>query len=91
MMEVRVVPDSGEPYVLKIGSRDVVAWEKIDRRNTMTRLDSDPKMADIYSVSHLAAKRRGLFTGTLAEWETAVDLELDFTKPEELDPTQPGQ
>jgi hypothetical protein len=86
MLDVRIIPDSGEPYDLRVGTRDVVVWEKVDRLNTVTRLESDPKMTDLYAVSHIAAKRQGMFTGTLAEWETSVDLELGLNG--EVDPTQ---
>ena len=84
-----VTPDSGEPYQLSVKSRDVAFWEKIDRTHTVTRLEQDPKMSDIYSVTHVAAKRQGFFSGPLAEWETSVDLD---TVPDETasDPTQPG-
>jgi hypothetical protein len=89
MFSFRVTPDSGEAYDLEVTSRDIVFWEKIDRTHTVTRLENDPRMTDIYSVTHVAARRQGLFSGMLAEWETAVDLD---TIPEDKapDPTQPG-
>jgi hypothetical protein len=89
MFTFMVTPDGGEPYQLEVTSRDIVFWEKIDRTHTVTRLDNDPRMTDIYSVTHVAAKRQGLFQGLLAEWETSVDLD---TVPEDKppDPTPPG-
>lgn len=89
MFTFHVIPDSGEPYDLKVSSRDVVVWEKIDRNNTISRLENTPRMSDIYSVAHIAAKRQGLFQGVYAEWETCVDLET-IPDPAATDPTQPG-
>jgi hypothetical protein len=90
MMTIRINPDSGESYDLVVGSRDIVVWEKIDRNNNMARLEADPRMSDMYSVSHIAARRQGKFVGTLAEWETSVDLDLDVNGADST-PTQPGQ
>lgn len=90
MFTFRVTPDSGQPYDLEVTSRDIVFWEKIDRAHTVTRLENDPRMSDIYSVTHVAAKRKGLFSGLLAEWETSVDL-APAEEPPNSDPTQPGQ
>lgn len=92
MFTFHVTPDSGEPYDLTVKSRDIVFWEKIDRTHTVTRLEHEPRITDIYSVTHVAAKRQGFFSGTLAEWETSVDLEEPTTQPvaEPADPTQPG-
>lgn len=91
MFSFRVTPDSGEAYDLEVTSRDIVFWEKIDRTHTVTRLENDPRMTDIYSVTHVAARRQGLFSGMLAEWETSVDLDT-IPDPEDKasDPTQPG-
>jgi hypothetical protein len=89
MFTFRIFPDNGEPYDLKVTSRDVVMWEKMDRTHTISRLESAPSVADLYSVTHVAAKRRGMFAGVLAEWENAVDLE-GIPDPHASDPTQPG-
>ncbi len=89
MFTFHVTPDSGESYDLTVKSRDVVMWEKIDRNHTITRLETQPCMADLYSVTHVAARRQGLFHGPLAEWETSVDLE-PVENEHASDPTQPG-
>jgi hypothetical protein len=88
MFTFKVTPDSGEPYDLTVKSRDIVFWEKIDRNHTVTRLENDPRITDIYSVTHVAAKRQGKFSGTLAEWEISVDL--DSVEEAPSDPIQPG-
>ena len=90
MFSFRVIPDSGEAYNLEVTSRDIVFWEKIDRTHTVTRLENDPRMTDIYSVTHVAARRQGLFSGMLAEWETSVDLDPIIDNAPAPDPTQPG-
>lgn len=89
MFTFRIIPDNAEPYDLTVTSRDVVMWEKIDRTHTISRLEASPSVSDLYSVTHVAAKRRGLFAGVLAEWETSVDLE-NIPNPAASDPTQPG-
>ena len=90
MFTFTVSPDNGEPYDLTVTSRDVVMWEKIDRNHTINRLETNPSMKDLYSVTHVAAKRRNLFPGVLAEWETSVDLEPKAPDPHASDPTQPA-
>jgi hypothetical protein len=90
MFTFKVTPDSGEPYELTVASRDVVMWEKIDRKHTISRLETEPSMTDLYSVTCVAAKRQGLFRGVLAEWETSVDLAPVVEEEDPSDPTQPG-
>lgn len=90
MFSFRVKPDSGEAYNLTVTSRDVVMWEKTDRSNRISRLENDPTITDLYSVTHIAARRQGMFHGSLAEWETSVDLD-PITEENAQDPTQPGR
>ncbi|MGH3986923.1 MAG: hypothetical protein ACRDTZ_06350 [Pseudonocardiaceae bacterium] len=89
MFTFRIIPDDGESYDLTVTSRDVVKWEKIDHTHTISRLEASPSITDLYSVTHVAAKRKGLFRGVLAEWETSVDLE-PLADPAASDPTPPG-
>lgn len=89
MFTFRVMPDVGEAYDLLVTSRDVVMWEKIDRSHRISRLENDPTISDLYSVTHIAARRKNMFHGSLAEWENTVDL-VPITEEGAQDPTQPG-
>lgn len=91
MFTFRVKPDIGEPFDLTVSSRDVVMWEKMDRNNTITRLEANPSMVDLYWVTHIAAKRQNLFPGVLAEWENSVDLEPLDSDLKSSDPTRPAR
>ena len=91
MFTFTVTPDGGEAYTLTAGTRDVLAWEKVSRGKTINALMQDLAMADLYRIAHLAATRQQLFTGPLAEFEAACELELDGDADgEAVDPTRPA-
>lgn len=87
MYTIQVEPDSGEKYVVKIGTRDVLAWEKTGRNRTVTQLDK-PSMGDLYALTHLGAKRMGLFAGSIQEFETSCEISIQVE--EEPVPTRPA-
>jgi hypothetical protein len=89
MFAFRITPVKGEPYDLTVTSRDILVWERNDVTNRMSRLENDPTFADLYSVTHIAAQRQGMFDGVLAAWETTVDL-MPIPNTEPMDPTRPG-
>lgn len=89
MFLVTVTPDEGEPYELKVSSRDVARWEKAAPGRSLKRLEESTSMADMYDLSHVSAKRSGHFGGTAAEFLDSVDL-ANF-RPDEPDPTNQGQ
>lgn len=88
--EVR--PDDGEPYRVTAHSRDILTWEKAGKGRSLGELAQNPSLGAFYGLAYFAARRQGLFTGTLAEFEQQVDLEpLDDEEDEEApDPTRPG-
>lgn len=88
--EVR--PDDGEPYRVTAHSRDILTWEKAGKGRSLGELANNPSLGAFYGLAYFAARRQGLFTGTLAEFEQQVDLEpLDDEEDEEApDPTRPG-
>ncbi|WP_188193445.1 hypothetical protein [Nonomuraea sp. SYSU D8015] len=87
MIDFTVTPDNGEPYDVKAGSRDVLVWEKTSKGRSFQSLMNDLRMEDMYKLAHFAAKRQGLFEGTLKEFEETCELS-GFTETEEMDPTQ---
>lgn len=89
--EVR--PDDGEPYRVTAHSRDILTWEKAGKGRSLGELANNPSLGAFYGLAYFAARRQGLFTGTLAEFEQQVDLEpLDDDEGDEEapDPTRPG-
>ncbi|WP_435582920.1 hypothetical protein [Amycolatopsis thermoflava] len=89
MIDFKIVPDAGEPYELKGTTRDVLSWEKTTKGASLKSLMDNPHMADMYKVAWFAAKRTSQFSGTLAEFESSVDLDFEFEEAEkEPDPTQ---
>lgn len=85
MMTFKVTPDDGEPYEVTARSRDVFVWEKTTK-GTMGQLAQGAPMVDLYHLAYLAAKRTGLFDGSLADFSATVDLDFDGLD-DEPDPT----
>jgi len=94
MMTFEITPDDGDPYRLEAGSRDVLTWEKAGKGRSFGQLGSGEsmRMEHLYGLAYYAARRQGLFSGSLAEWEESVDLMPVKDDDEEgtVDPTRPG-
>jgi hypothetical protein len=75
MIELRVLPDDGEPYNVTARGRQILTWEQTSRNNTLLRLNEAPTMPDLYFLAHLVAVKEGKFSGSLAEFTAAVDIE----------------
>jgi hypothetical protein len=92
MMEIRVVPDGGEPYDLTITSRDILAWEKVHKGMTFAKFQENINMGHLYDLAHRAATRTRVFSGNLRDFEESHDI--DFLEDEEdsgsADPTNAG-
>ena len=71
----RVTPDDGEPYIVKAGSRDLLAWEKQKPGRSAQQMQENFHIRDAYWLAHRAATRAGRFDGTVKEFEESVDLE----------------
>ena len=67
-------PDGGEPFRITASARDVVAWERGGKDRTIANLISNGSLVDWYALAHVAARRQGLFDGSLQEFEKSVDL-----------------
>jgi hypothetical protein len=93
MMDFLVKPDGGEPYELTAHARDVLLWERAGRDRAFSDFAKRLTMVNMYSLAYFAAKRQGLWTGTLAEFEERVDLETtsdDEDEEGDQDPTHEG-
>lgn len=86
MIDFTIKPDGGEPYEVKAGTRDVLLWEKTSKGRSFAHLMNDLRMQDMYKLAHIAAKRQGMFTGPLDDFESTC--ELSFEEAEEVNPTQ---
>lgn len=94
MMTFEVTPDDGDTYRLEAGSRDVLTWEKAGKGRSFGQLGSGEsmRMEHLYGLAYYAARRQGLFTGSLAEWEQSVELmpvKDDDDEEGTVDPTRP--
>lgn len=89
MFTFRISPDGGETWELRAGTRDVAAWERAGKDNSLANLERDLKISDLYWIAFLAAKRQGLYTGTQSDFEASVDLNFDWEQ-EAANPTEPG-
>lgn len=90
MFDFVVTPDGGEPYQIKAGPRDVLAWEKAHKGASLRALMEEARMGQLYQLAYYASKRQGKYTGTLTEFEDTCDV--DSPEPDDegdADPTQP--
>jgi hypothetical protein len=90
MMTFKVIPDGGEPYQVTAHSRDVLVWEKSGKGRTFSQLADHLSMTDMYGLAYTAARRQGMSTGTLQDFEQSVDMmpvDVDGEDDEDPDPT----
>jgi hypothetical protein len=89
MFDFTITPDSGEPFQVTAGSRDVLTWERTTKGASLATLASGMKIGDMYRIAHIASRRLGLFNGDLATFEESCEItEADET--DEPDPTHPA-
>jgi hypothetical protein len=91
VIDLRVIPDDGEPYQVTARGRQILVWEQISRNNTLLRLNEAPTMPDLYFLAHLVAVKDGKFTGTLEEFKSSVDIEPIPANEDDEVPTRPGR
>lgn len=88
MFTFTVKPDGGETFTVTATTRDVLIWEKADPKRSFADFTRGVSLEDMYTLAHTAARRQNLYPGTLAEFETSVDLEFE-QEVEAEDPTPP--
>lgn len=77
MITFTVKPDYGDAYEVKATARDVYVWEKTNQGKVFSGLMERLSMVDLYCLAYTAARRQGLFTGTLQELVESSDLDFD--------------
>lgn len=90
MLNLEITPDDGEAFTVVATSRDIAKWEKTTKGATFAGFQNDQKLSDLYKIAFYAAKRRGLWAGTLTEFEEGTDLDIldDEDEDGEADPTR---
>lgn len=77
MYNFKVKPDNGKEFTATATTRDVILWEKSTKGASLTKLQLEQKMTDLYHIAYLASKRLGLYDGTLADFEAQCDLDFE--------------
>lgn len=88
MISFKVVPDDAEPYEVTAGSRDIAHWEKTTKGAALIQLKEGLRITDLYKIAWIAARRKSLFAGELAEFEKTCEIE--YEEEPEPDPTPPA-
>lgn len=88
MFRFKITPEDGNPYELVASSRDVLQWERRNKGASMSRLQAEMRMTDVYKIAYFAATRQNGYPGTEADFTDEVDLELlDDEEEDEEVPT----
>ncbi|HEX7038680.1 MAG TPA: hypothetical protein VF202_01045 [Trueperaceae bacterium] len=91
MFTFTVHPEGEEPFTVVAEWRDVVTWEKTSQgKRCFQDLQERLRAEDLNKLAWIAARRQGLFNGSLAEFDKTVNLDFKFDE-EEPDPTQPAR
>lgn len=89
MLNLKIIPDDGEPFAVVATSRDIAKWEKTTKGATFAGFQAEQKLSDLYKIAFFACVRRGLWPRTLGEFENTVDLDIiDDDEDSEPDPTR---
>lgn len=75
MFVYRLTPDDGKPFVVGVGSRDVLAWERDKPGRAAAELSDKIAVGNAYWLAHRAAKRLGLYDGDRKRFEETHELE----------------
>lgn len=76
MYKFKVSPDDDKSYTVVSNNRDVLAWERQKPTRAAQQLSENVHLADLYWIAHRAAKRQGLYGGTLKDFEETCDVDV---------------
>lgn len=80
-----------EDFEVVAGPRDQLVWERAAKGRALgDLLVLQVKIEDLYSLAHIAAKRKGLYSGDLKAFEAEADVEMGRRDDSDEDPTQSG-
>lgn len=81
--------DDGREVEVTAGPRDQLAWEKTAQNRSLSQLiGGELRVSDLYSLAHAAAKRQGLYTGSLKDLEESADVEYGHSSKGEDAPAK---
>lgn len=87
MFLFKLTPDGGDEFEVVAGTRDVLFWERTAKGRTLQGFTNDLKMADLYEMAYIAAKRQHKWDGTRADFEATMELDFEEEKDTDPDPT----
>jgi hypothetical protein len=78
MFTFKLTDEAGEVSSLKADSRDVLVWEKTSKSGERyIDLITEMSLIKFYRLAHIVAKREGVFSGSLKEFEAAYVVDLE--------------
>lgn len=90
MFDFKVTPDSGAPFEVTAGSRDVLVWEKTGKGRNVSKFRNAMEMRDLYALAHIASRRQGLYSGELRDFEESVEIDIVEDEDDDAEvPTPP--
>lgn len=89
MFLFKLTPDGGDEFEVVAGTRDVLMWERTAKGRSLGAFTNELKMADLYEMAYIAAKRQGKWDGNRADFEDTMELDFEEEK-EPADPTRPA-
>lgn len=94
MITLDITPEGGEAYRLVAKTRHVVAWERLGKGRSLSRLQA-PTLTDLAEIAHVTAVREGKFSGSFDNFldgneVSAVDPNAPAGDDEESGPTHPA-
>ncbi|MGL5908612.1 MAG: hypothetical protein ACRCZP_01340 [Phycicoccus sp.] len=93
MLPLTITPDGSEPYDVVAKTRHIVAWEKLGKGRSLSRLEQ-PSLTDLVEIAHVTAVREGKFAGTFQEFldshEVAGTPPAPAPADDESGPTPPA-
>jgi hypothetical protein len=72
-----ITPDGGDPYRVVADTRDIYTWEKTTPNKTVTLQQAmeELRFAELYRIAWIAARRQGMFAGTLDDFAATHQVE----------------
>lgn len=68
---------TGNVLDVEAGTGDIYFWEKTHKGKLLSSLQDNKSMVDFYELAHVAAKRAGVFDGSVDDLAGGYDLDAD--------------
>lgn len=80
MFIFKLTPDHGDSFEIRAGTRDILVWEKVAKNRSLSALMEDLRVADLYEIAYVSAKRQGRWDGNRADFESTFDMDFEEEK-----------